>query len=83
MFIPNQSLGPHNDIASIVIAYAPCINHGLKEPNWANFHDFLMGEVRYLSVKKAYPNEAEELHSRASSPTRSLSLRLRREEPRD
>jgi len=23
-----------------------------------------LGEVRYLSVKKAYPNEAEELHSR-------------------
>ena len=89
---------------SIIIAYAPCINHGLKvkggmgksqaeekkavecgywhlwrynpalaeegknpfsldskEPNWANFHDFLLGEVRYLSVKKAYPNEAEEL----------------------
>ena len=85
---------------SIIIAYAPCINHGLKakggmgksqaeekkavecgywhlwrfnpalieegknpfsldskEPNWANFHDFLLGEVRYLSVKKAYPNE--------------------------
>ena len=93
---------------SIVIAYAPCINHGLKakggmgksqaeekkafecgywhlwrfnpalaeegknpfsldskEPNWANFHDFLMGEVRYLSVKKAYPNEAEELLAEA------------------
>ena len=29
--------------------------------NWENFHDFLLGEVRYLSVKKAYPNEAEEL----------------------
>ena len=93
---------------SIIIAYAPCINHGLKakggmgksqaeekkavecgywhlwrynpalaeegknpfsldskEPNWANFHDFLMGEVRYLSVKKAYPNEAEELFAEA------------------
>ena len=93
---------------SIVIAYAPCINHGLKakggmgksqaeekkavecgywhlwrynpalaeegknpfsldskEPNWANFHDFLLGEVRYLSVKKAYPNEAEELFAEA------------------
>ena len=93
---------------SIVIAYAPCINHGLKakggmgksqaeekkavacgywhlwrynpalieegknpfsldskEPNWADFHDFLLGEVRYLSVKKAYPNEAEELFAEA------------------
>ena len=75
-------LGP-----SIIIAYAPCINHGLKakggmgksqaeegknpfsldskEPNWENFHDFLLGEVRYLSVKKAYPNEAEELFAEA------------------
>ncbi|MCH5303115.1 MAG: pyruvate:ferredoxin (flavodoxin) oxidoreductase, partial [Prevotella sp.] len=93
---------------SVIIAYAPCINHGLKakggmgksqaeekkavdcgywhlwrynpalaeegknpfsldskEPNWADFHDFLMGEVRYLSVKKAYPNEAEELFAEA------------------
>ena len=36
-----------------------------KEPNWADFHDFLLGEVRYLSVKKAYPNEAEELFAEA------------------
>ena len=93
---------------SLVIAYAPCINHGLKrkggmgrsqneeklavecgywhlwrynplladegknpftldskEPNWANFRDFLLGEVRYLSVQKAYPNEAEELFAQA------------------
>ncbi|MBR4130960.1 MAG: pyruvate:ferredoxin (flavodoxin) oxidoreductase, partial [Bacteroidaceae bacterium] len=91
---------------SIIIAYAPCINHGLKagmgksqieekkavecgywhlwrfnpalieegknpfsldskEPNWENFHDFLIGEVRYLSVKKAYPDEAEELFAEA------------------
>ena len=27
--------------------------------------DFLLGEVRYLSVKKAYPNEAEELFAEA------------------
>ena len=93
---------------SLVIAYAPCINHGLKakggmgksqaeeakavecgywhlwrynpmlaeegknpfqldskEPDWSKFRDFLMGEVRYLSVKKAYPNEAEELFQQA------------------
>ena len=36
-----------------------------KEPDWSKFHDFLMGEVRYLSVKKAYPNEAEELFAEA------------------
>ena len=95
---------------SLVIAYAPCINHGLKakggmgksqaeeakavecgywhlwrynpqlaeegknpfsldskEPDWSKFHDFLMGEVRYLSVKKAYPNEAEELFAEAEN----------------
>ena len=93
---------------SLVIAYAPCINHGLKikggmgrsqeeerravecgywhlwrynpelaeqgknpfsldskEPNWDLFQDFLDGEVRYLSVKKAYPEEAEELFAQA------------------
>ena len=93
---------------SIIIAYAPCINHGLKAkggmgksqaeeakavecgywhlwrynpalaeegknpfsldskaPQWDKFHDFLLGEVRYLSVKKAYPNEAEELFAEA------------------
>ena len=93
---------------SLVIAYAPCINHGLKakggmgksqaeeakavecgywhlwrfnpelaeqgknpfsldskEPDWSKFHDFLLGEVRYLSVKTAYPNEAEELFAEA------------------
>ena len=93
---------------SLIIAYAPCINHGLKAkggmgksqaeeakavecgywhlwrynpelaeegknpfsldsktPDWSKFRDFLLGEVRYLSVKKAYPNEAEELFSEA------------------
>ena len=102
---------------SLVIAYAPCINHGLKrkggmgrsqneeklavdcgywhlwrynpqladegknpftldskEPNWADFRDFLLGEVRYLSVQKAYPNEAEELFSQAE---RMAKLRYR------
>ncbi len=93
---------------SLIIAYAPCINHGLKRkggmgrsqheeelavecgywhlwrynplladegknpftldskaPNWANFRDFLLGEVRYLSVQKAFPKEADELFSQA------------------
>ena len=93
---------------SLVIAYAPCINHGLKAkggmgksqaeeakavecgywhlwrynpqlaeegknpftldskaPQWEKFRDFLMGEVRYLSVQKAYPNEADELFAEA------------------
>ena len=93
---------------SLVIAYAPCINHGLKkgmgkaqaeeaaavacgywhlwrynpeleaqgknpisldskEPQWENFQDFLKGEVRYASVMKQYPNEAQELFDAAEA----------------
>ena len=36
-----------------------------KAPNFADFREFLMGEVRYSSVAKAYPNEAEELFAEA------------------
>ena len=91
---------------SLVIAYAPCINHGLKkgmgkaqaeeaaavqsgywhlwrfnpaleaegknpfaldskEPKWEEFQDFLKGEVRYASVMKQYPAEAQELFDAA------------------
>ena len=87
---------------SLIIAYAPCINHGLKagmgksqaeeakavecgywhlwrynpqleaegqnpfsldskEPNWDLFTDYLKGEVRFASVMKQFPKEAEEL----------------------
>ena len=94
------------DGPSVIIAYAPCINHGLKagmgksqaeeakavacgywhlwrynpmleaegknpftldskEPNWDEFADFLKGEVRYASVLKQYPDEAEELFQAA------------------
>lgn len=94
-------LGP-----SLIIAYAPCINHGLKagmgksqaeeeaavkcgywhlwrynpmleaegknpfsldskEPDWSEFKNFLKGEVRYASVMKQYPAEAEELFNAA------------------
>ena len=89
---------------SLIIAYAPCINHGIKlgmavsqeeerkavlcgywqlyrynpalkgeknpftldykkEPN-GNFRDFLLGEVRYASLAKAYPEEAEKLFAK-------------------
>lgn len=85
---------------SIIIAYAPCINHGLrsgmgksqeeekkavecgywhlyrynpqlegegknpftldsKEPNWDEFQNFLKNEVRYTSLMKSFPAEAE------------------------
>ena len=91
---------------SIIIAYAPCINHGIKggmtrtqtvgkqavdcgywslwrynpqlenegknpfvldskEPDWTKFRDFLMKEVRYTSLLKAFPAEAEQLFSAA------------------
>jgi len=87
---------------SIVIAYAPCINHGIKggmaqtqlvekqavecgywhlwrfnptletegknpfsldskEPDWTKFQQFLADEVRYSSLKKLFPEEADEL----------------------
>jgi pyruvate-ferredoxin/flavodoxin oxidoreductase len=90
---------------SIIIAYAPCINHGLKkgmgkaqaeeaaavacgywhlwrfnpaeedagqngfhldskEPNWADFQKFIMGEVRYNSLVKTFPEEAKELFAK-------------------
>jgi pyruvate-ferredoxin/flavodoxin oxidoreductase len=91
---------------SLIIAYSPCINHGLrggmdksqeeqkmavdagywhlyrynpllekegknpfeldsKEPDWIKFQDFLNGEVRYTSLKKAFPKEADELFTAA------------------
>jgi len=91
---------------SLIIAYAPCINHGLKlgmgkseeemdravtsgywqlyrynplngaegknpftldskEPEWDTFQDFLSGEVRYSSLKKMFPEEADELFTAA------------------
>lgn len=87
---------------SLIIAYAPCINHGLKasmgksqqeekkavecgywqlyrynpmleiegknpfqldskEPDYTKFREFLMGEVRFNSLMKATPEEAERL----------------------
>ncbi|MCK5729885.1 MAG: pyruvate:ferredoxin (flavodoxin) oxidoreductase, partial [Draconibacterium sp.] len=32
-----------------------------KEPDWTKFQDFLSGEVRYTSLKKTFPAEADEL----------------------
>ncbi|MBQ3121290.1 MAG: pyruvate:ferredoxin (flavodoxin) oxidoreductase [Bacteroidaceae bacterium] len=91
---------------SLVIAYAPCINHGIrkgmgkaqaeqaaavecgywhlwrynpaledegknpftldsKEPQWDKFQEFLQGEVRYASLAKQFPTEAQELFNAA------------------
>ena len=91
------------DGPSLIIAYSPCIEHGIKlgmgnaqeeekkavesgywnmyrynptlkgqknpfildskDPK-SNFKDFLMGEVRYDSLAKAFPKEAEELFNK-------------------
>ncbi|HEX2921618.1 MAG TPA: pyruvate:ferredoxin (flavodoxin) oxidoreductase [Bacteroidales bacterium] len=91
---------------SLIIAYAPCINHGIsegmgrtqaqakaavecgywhnyrynpmleaegknpftldsKEPDWSKFQGFLKSEVRYTSLIKAFPKEAEVLFKAA------------------
>ncbi|MFY9173902.1 MAG: pyruvate:ferredoxin (flavodoxin) oxidoreductase [Peptococcia bacterium] len=96
---------------SLVIAYAPCINHGIaagmgcvqeeekkavaagywhlyrynpllvkegknpfildsKEPT-ASFRDFLMGEVRYSSLLRTFPDTAEELFAKAEEDAKA------------
>ena len=90
------------DGPSLIIAYSPCINHGIKkgmgksqeeekeavecgywhlwrynpaleeegknpftldskEPDWSKFEDYLKGEVRFASLVKMYPEQAQEL----------------------
>jgi len=90
------------DGPSLIICYAPCINHGnktgmsrtqneekravdcgywhlwrynpelegtkenpfmldSKEPDWTKFQEFILDEVRYNSLMKTFPNEAQEL----------------------
>ena len=36
-----------------------------KEPDWSKFREFLMKEVRYTSLLKTFPAEAEELFEAA------------------
>ena len=91
---------------SLIIAYSPCINHGLRAsmgksqqeeklavesgywslyrynplleeegknpfvmdsnaPDWSKFQAFLNGEVRYTSLKKAFPEVADQLFAAA------------------
>ncbi len=91
---------------SLIIAYSPCINHGLrngmgktqqqaedavtsgywhlyrfdprleaegknpfqldsKEPDWTKFQEFLRSEVRYTSLLKDFPGEADVLFKQA------------------
>jgi pyruvate-ferredoxin/flavodoxin oxidoreductase len=98
------------DGPSLIIAYAPCISHGIKEGMgrtqantdqavkagywhlWrfnpelkdqgknpfildskeptASFRDFLMDQVRYTSLIKDFPNEAEELFVKAEKDSK-------------
>ncbi len=99
---------------SLIIAYAPCINHGIKvgmgksqeetrravaagywhlyrynpelvgtdknpfsldskEPT-ESFRDFIMGEVRYASLQKAFPAEAEELFQKTEQDAKERRL---------
>ena len=38
-----------------------------KEPDWAKFQEFILSEVRYLSLKKECPAEADELFKAAEA----------------
>ena len=98
------------DGPSLIIAYAPCINHGIKggmsstqermkaaveagywhcyrynpdlaaqgrnpfildsKAPTASFRDFLMGEVRYTSLQRKFPDIAEELFRKAEADAR-------------
>ena len=35
-----------------------------KEPDWSKFQEFIMGEVRYNSLLKTFPEEAKELFAK-------------------
>ncbi len=91
---------------SLIIAYSPCISHGLKQsmgrtqneekiavecgywslfrhnplleeegknpfvldsnvPDWSKFQSFLNGEARYTSLRKAFPEVADELFTKS------------------
>jgi len=41
-----------------------------KEPDWSKFQEFLESEVRFTSLKKAFPKEAEELFAAAEENAR-------------
>lgn len=103
---------------SLIIAYAPCISHGLKSGMscsqleakravdsgyWAlyrydpqlkdagknpfvldskeptmNFHEFLMGEVRFSALKKQFPGLAEKLFEKTERDARERLENYRR-----
>ena len=38
-----------------------------KEPNWDNYNDYLMGEVRYATLAKSKPEHAKDLFAKNKS----------------
>ncbi len=103
---------------SIIIAYSPCINHGLKvgmsntqletknavdagywhlyrynpalkdegknpfimdskEPT-GSFRDFLMGEVRYSSLQRSFPDKAEALFEKAEKEAKEKYIKYKK-----
>ena len=103
---------------SLIIAYAPCINHGIKagmgksqfeeklavkvgywplyrfdprlieqnknpfqldskEPE-GSLHDFIMGEIRYNSLTRTFPEEAKRLHKALEEDVRNRYQRYKK-----
>jgi hypothetical protein len=55
------------------------IDHHQDEKAYkGNFHDFLMGEVRYASLVKSFPEEAKRLHARLEQEYRERFAEYRR-----
>jgi len=100
---------------SLIIAYAPCINHGMKagmgnaqaeikkavaagywqmfrfnptlaeqgknpftldskEPT-ADYQDYILSQVRYASLKKAFPDRAEELYAKSEAQAKEKYIK--------
>ena len=107
------------DGPSVIIAYSPCIAHGIKggmassipqaelatkcgywpiytydprleekgenpikitgkEPDWDRYEEFLMNEVRYVSLKKSNPKEAELLFAKNKKDAQRRWRQLKR-----
>lgn len=45
-----------------------------KEPDYGKFQEFLQGEVRYASLKKSFPEEAEALYAKTEADARIVVI---------
>ena len=54
-----------------------------KEPDWSKFQEFLGGEVRYTSLKKAFPEQAVELFKAAEENAKWRHASYKRMEAMD